>query len=100
MCAGGEEIRAYLQLGAHAQVAFLHCLQGIEVEPELRLAYEYEIGAVALLVTLRAKLPRAVLHPEIREAVEAQHALAENLEQWNIRNPLNSYKSVKDLLWL
>ena len=27
-------------------------------------------------------------------------ALAENLEQWNIRNPLNSYKSVKDLLWL
>ena len=77
MCAGGEEIRAYLQLSAHAQVALLHCLQGVEVEPELRLAYEYEIGAVALLVTLRAKLPRAVLHPEVREAVEAQHALAE-----------------------
>ncbi|MBR4825505.1 MAG: ABC transporter ATP-binding protein [Spirochaetaceae bacterium] len=26
-------------------------------------------------------------------------ALSQNLEQWNIRNPLNSYRELKDLVW-
>ena len=30
----------------------------------------------------------------------AEDALKGNLEQWNIRNPLNSYSAVKDLVWL
>ncbi len=29
-----------------------------------------------------------------------EQALNENLESWNIRNPLNSYKNVEDLVWL
>ena len=28
-----------------------------------------------------------------------QNALKENLEKWNIRNPLNSYKKLEDLVW-
>lgn len=30
----------------------------------------------------------------------AQEGLLKNLEQWNIRNPLNSYSKVEDLVWL
>ena len=26
-------------------------------------------------------------------------ALKQNLEQWNIRNPLTAYKSLEDLVW-
>lgn len=28
-----------------------------------------------------------------------EKALTENLERWNIRNPFNSYKELKDLIW-
>ncbi|MBQ9101696.1 MAG: ABC transporter ATP-binding protein [Treponema berlinense] len=30
----------------------------------------------------------------------AQEGLLQNLEQWNIRNPLNAYSKVEDLVWL
>ena len=30
----------------------------------------------------------------------AQKGLLQNLEQWNIRNPLNAYSKVEDLVWL
>ena len=30
----------------------------------------------------------------------AQDGLLQNLEQWNIRNPLNAYSKVEDLVWL
>ena len=29
-----------------------------------------------------------------------ENALNLDLEQWNIRNPFNSYKELKDLVWL
>ena len=35
---------------------------------------------------------------KVFDASPAQ-ALKENLEQWNIRNPLTAYKSLEELVW-
>lgn len=36
---------------------------------------------------------------EIVFSGKPEDALQQNLEQWNIRNPLNSYRELKDLVW-
>lgn len=40
-----------------------------------------------------------LFHGEIVFDGTAKEGLEKNLEQWNIRNPLNSYKSLEDLVW-